>query len=126
MMNIYNGNVTTSATGEATITLPSYFSALNKDFKYQLTCIGTFAQAIVAEEISGNTFKIKTDKPNVKVSWQVAGVRQDAAANYYRIQDEVEKTGNEKGFYLVPEAYGKGPEMRFTYPSKVNTNNSNN
>lgn len=126
MMNIYNGNVTTSASGEATITLPSYFAALNKDFKYQLTCIGTFAQAIVAEEISGNTFKIKTDKPNVKVSWQVAGVRQDAAANYYRIQDEVEKTGNEKGFYLVPEAYGKGPEMRFTYPSKVNTNNSNN
>ena len=77
--------------------------------KFQLTCIGTFAQAIVAEEISGNTFKIKTDKANVKVSWQVAGVRQDAAANYYRIQDEVEKTGIEKGFYLVPEAYGKGP-----------------
>lgn len=126
MMNIYNGNVTTSATGDATITLPSYFAALNKDFKYQLTCIGTFAQAIVAEEISGNTFKIKTDKPNVKVSWQVAGVRQDAAANYYRIQDEVEKTGNEKGFYLVPEAYGKGPEMNFAYPRQGNADNTNN
>lgn len=115
MMNIYNGNVTTSATGDATISLPSYFSALNKDFKYQLTCIGTFAQAIVAEEVSGNTFKIKTDKPNVRVSWQVTGVRQDAAANYYRIQNEVEKPANEKGFYLVPEAYGKGPEMNATY-----------
>lgn len=115
MMNIYNGNVTTSASGDATITLPGYFAALNKDFKYQLTCIGTFAQAIVAEEISGNTFKIKTDKPNVKVSWQIAGVRQDAAANYYRIENEVEKTGNEKGFYLIPEAYGKGPEMNATY-----------
>jgi hypothetical protein len=126
MMNIYNGNVTTSATGDATITLPSYFAALNKDFKYQLTCIGTFAQAIISEEISGTTFKIKTDKPNVKVSWQVAGVRQDAAANYYRIENEVEKPANEKGFYLVPEAYGKGPEMNFTYPLKGNADNSKN
>lgn len=126
MMNIYNGNVTTNASGDAIITLPSYFAALNKDFKYQLTCIGSFAQAIVAEEISGNTFKIKTDKANIKVSWQVAGVRQDAAANYYRIQNEVEKTGVEKGFYLVPEAYGKGPEMNFTFPKQGNADNSKN
>jgi hypothetical protein len=126
MMNIYNGNVTTSSTGDAVVTLPNYFAALNKDFKYQLTCIGTFAQAIVAEEISGNSFKIKTDKPNVKVSWQVAGVRQDAAANYYRIENEVEKPINEKGFYLIPEAYGKGPEMNFTYPRKGNADNSKN
>lgn len=125
MMNIYNGNVTTSATGDATVTLPNYFSALNKDFKYQLTCIGTFAQAIVAEEISGNTFRIKTDKPNVKVSWQVAGVRQDAAANLYRIENEVEKPANEKGFYLIPEAYGKGPEMNFAQPAFTPDNSRN-
>lgn len=124
MMNIYNGNATTSASGEATITLPSYFAALNKDFKYQLTCIGTFAQAIVSEEISGNTFKIKTDKPNVKVSWQVAGVRQDAAANYYRIENEVEKPEAEKGFYLIPEAYGKGPESNFHSNHNANIDNS--
>lgn len=125
MMNLYNGNVTTSAAGEATIVLPAYFSALNKDFKYQLTCIGTFAQAIVSEEITGNTFKIKTDKPLVKVSWQVSGVRKDAAANYYRIENEVEKTGNEKGFYLVPEAYGKGPEMNFAFPRPAGSDNTN-
>jgi hypothetical protein len=124
MMNIYNGNVITSASGEASITLPSYFAALNKDFKYQLTCIGTFAQAIISEEIIGNTFKIKTDKPNVKVSWQVAGVRQDAAANYYRIQNEVEKPEGEKGFYLIPEAYGKGPEMNFHSNHNANNDNS--
>lgn len=116
MMNLYNGNITTSASGDATVMLPSYFFELNKDFKYQLTCVGTFAQAIIAEEISGNTFKIKTDKPNVKVSWQIAGVRKDAAANYYRIVNEVEKPAAEKGYYLVPEAYGKGPEMNASYP----------
>jgi hypothetical protein len=123
MMNIYNGNITTSAAGEATVTLPAYFASLNKDFKYQLTCIGAFAQAIIAEEVSGNTFKIKTDKPNVKVSWQVAGVRQDAAANYYRIENEVEKPAAEKGFYLVPEAYGQGPEMNASYRKAMQNGN---
>lgn len=110
MMNLYNGNVTTDASGQAKVNLPSYFTALNKDFKYQLTCIGTFAQAIIAEEISGNSFTIKTDKPNVKVSWQVAGVRHDQTALKYPIVDEIEKPANEKGFYLVPEAFGFGQE----------------
>ena len=48
MMNIYNGNVTTDANGEATVALPAYFAALNRAFRYQLTVIGQFAQAIVA------------------------------------------------------------------------------
>src|SRR5262249_48563045 len=46
MKNIYDGTVTTDESGEATITLPGYFEALNRDFRYQLTVIGTFAQAI--------------------------------------------------------------------------------
>ena len=29
------------------MTLPEYFSALNRDFRYQLTVIGQFAQAIM-------------------------------------------------------------------------------
>ncbi|HTN16513.1 MAG TPA: hypothetical protein VL092_02455 [Chitinophagaceae bacterium] len=123
MMNIYNGNVTTDASGEATVSLPAYFTALNKDFKYQLTCMGQFAQAIVLEEVKDNQFRIKTDKPNVKVSWQVAGVRQDAAANYYRIANEVDKPAEEKGFYLVPEAYGKGAEMNASYRKAAQNGN---
>lgn len=122
MMNIYNGNITTDASGTATVKLPAYFTALNKDYKYQLTCMGQFAQAIVLDEIHDNEFRIKTDKPNVKVSWQVAGVRQDAAANYYRIANEVEKPANEKGFYLVPEAYGKGPDRNAAYRNAPSTN----
>src|SRR5208282_2151874 len=51
MMNIYNGNVTTDPRGLATVVLPDYFEALNGDFRYQLTAIGQFAQAIVAKEI---------------------------------------------------------------------------
>lgn len=123
MMNIYNGNIVTDAEGNATIQLPSYFMVLNKDFKYQLTCMGQFAQAIVTEEIKDNKFVIKTDKPNVKVSWMVTGVRQDAAANYARVQPEVEKPASEKGFYLMPEAYGFGPERNSAwYYSSQNKN----
>ena len=40
MMNVYNGNVTTDAAGLATVELPEWFEALNRDFRYQLTVIG--------------------------------------------------------------------------------------
>ena len=114
MMNIYNGNVTTDASGMANVELPSYFDALNIDFRYQLTVIGTFAQAIVKEEISGNSFVVQTDKPNVKVSWQVTGVRNDAWAQEHRIQVEVDKNSVEKGRYLHPELFGKSADMGLT------------
>ncbi len=107
MMNIYNGNIVTDAKGNATVTMPNYFNALNKDFRYQLTAIGTFAQAIIAEELSGNTFKIKTDKPNVKVSWMVTGVRQDAYANVHRVKVEVEKNAKEKGKFIHARENGQ-------------------
>jgi hypothetical protein len=110
MMNVYNGNITTDANGEATVTLPDYFEALNRDFRYQLTVIGQFAQAIVASEISGNSFTIRTDRPGVKVSWQVTGVRQDAYANKHRIQVEEEKPERERGFYLHPEVFSQPEE----------------
>ncbi|MGH9844628.1 MAG: hypothetical protein ACREEM_38400 [Blastocatellia bacterium] len=37
MMNIYNGVVTLDETGQAEVELPDYFSALNRDFRYQFT-----------------------------------------------------------------------------------------
>ena len=107
MKNIYDGNITTNAEGEAIVTMPAYFEALNKDFRYQLTVIGTFAQAIVAEEITGNTFKIKTDKPNVKVSWQVTGIRHDKFAEDKQTQVEQEKSAADKGKCLYAPACDK-------------------
>jgi trimeric autotransporter adhesin len=106
MMNIYNGNVITDVSGYATVSLPDWFDALNKDFRYQLTVIGDFAQAIIAREVQGNQFVIRTDKPNVKVSWQVTGIRKDAFADKYRIPVEEEKLVEEKGKYIHPEAFG--------------------
>ena len=105
MMNVYNGNITTNERGEATVELPNYFEALNRDFRYQLTVIGQFAQAFVASEVSAGRFDIKTDQPNVKVSWQVTGIRQDAWANKNRIQVEEDKPAEERGYYLHPEVF---------------------
>jgi len=110
MMNIYNGNVTTDGTGRAVVELPAYFKALNQDFRYQLTVIGTFAQAIVAEEIRDNRFVIKTDKPNVKVSWQVTGVRKDPYAVAHRNPVEVEKPPQERGRYMHAVEWKQPPE----------------
>lgn len=110
MMNIYNGNITTNKQGEAIVKMPEYFAALNRDFRYQLTVIGQFAQAIVAEEIKNNQFKIRTDKPNVKVSWQVTGIRQDTYANENRIPVEEDKPATERGLYLYPKGFNQPAE----------------
>ncbi len=107
MMNIYNGNIITDANGRSTVQMPSYFEALNRDFRYQLTVIGQFAQVIVEQEVQNGVFTIRTDKPNVKVSWTVTGIRQDTWANAHRIPVEEDKSDNERGKYLHPELFNQ-------------------
>ncbi len=107
MMNIYNGNATLDKKGAATVVLPNYFNALNKEFRYQLTAMGAPGPNLyIAQEIAGNQFKIAGGKPGTKVSWQVTGVRRDAYANAHRIPTEELKTGAERGRYLHPAAFG--------------------
>ena len=112
MMNIYNGNIVTGKDGFAMVELPDWFDTLNREFRYQLTVIGSFAQAIIAEEIEGNRFVIQTSAPSVKVSWQVTGVRQDPWAEANRIEVEVDKNAAERGKYLHPEAWGQPLDKR--------------
>lgn len=114
-LNVYSGNVTTDASGNAVITLPSYFAAINRDFRYQLTVIGQFAQAIVADEIQDDHFSIKSDKPKVKVSWQVTGVRQDAWARAHPMVNERAKPAGERGTYLHPELFGQPEEKGLSW-----------
>lgn len=112
MKNIYDGVVTLGADGSATVTMPSYFGALNVDYRYQLTCIGGQAMVYVAEEMSQNHFKIAGGKPGMKVSWQVTGVRNDATAISRPLQNEVDKVGYEIGRYMNPEAFGQPASKR--------------
>ena len=97
VLNVYSGNVTTNHNGEAVVTLPEWFEALNRDLRYQLTVIGTFAQAIIAEKVKGNRFIIRTNAPDVEVSWQVTGVRSDASMKKHAFKAEQEKPSRERG-----------------------------
>ncbi len=120
MMNIYNGNVVTDGEGAAIVQMPDYFEALNTDFRYQLTVVGQFAQAIVGQEMQDGKFTIRTDKPHVKVSWMVTGIRHDAWANAHRTPVEQDKPAAEQGRYLHPELFGAPADARVvTAPAPI-------
>ena len=111
VLNVYSGNIVTDSTGNGVVELPNYFEALNRDFRYQLTVIGELALAVISEEVVEAKFQIRTDRPNVKVSWQVTGVRNDAVTIMSPMTPESEKPPEERGTYLHPEAFGQ-PETR--------------
>jgi hypothetical protein len=92
------------------VTLPDWFQALNRDLRYPLTTIGTFAQAMISEKIKNNRFVIKTNVPGTEVSWLVTGIRKDPYANKHRIPVEEMKTESERGFYLHPDGYDQAEE----------------
>jgi len=84
--------------------MPDWFSALNRDFRYQLTAIGAAGPKLyIAQEISGNRFKIAGGKRGMKVSWQVTGIRQDAWATDNRTPVVEDKVGTEVGKYYHPK-----------------------
>lgn len=120
MMNIYNGNIVLNEKGIATVQLPDWFNALNKDFRYQLTCIGGFAQVYISKEINNNQFEIAGGSPNMKISWQITGVRNDAYAQKFRTPVEEEKAAEEKGYYLQPEAFEADYEESTQYIKLIN------
>jgi hypothetical protein len=110
MKNVYDGVAVLDQLGEATITLPEWFETLNRDFRYQLTCIGGFAPVYVAEKIAGNRFRIAGGRAGLEVSWQVAGTRKDPWAEANRPVVEQDKPPAEQGTYLHPEVYGQPEE----------------
>ncbi|WCL82640.1 hypothetical protein PPO43_05950 [Saprospira sp. CCB-QB6] len=118
VLNLYRGIAQLDANGEATIELPSYFSALNRNFSYQLTAIGTPQQPYVLEEIANNTFVV-AGKPGTKVSWTVYAERNDAylQAHPEERQTEIVKDGERAGKYLQPELYGQ-PKTEYMFYRK--------
>ncbi len=123
MMNVYNGNAVLDKNGQAWVELPDWFEALNKDYRYQLTCIGGFAPVYIAAEIANNRFQIGGGKPGLKVSWQVTGIRRDPYAEAYRIA--VEQKKSQPGAYLCPECYGLPKEAGLGNPAQPTDSNLN-
>jgi hypothetical protein len=107
MMNIYTGNAILDNSGEAVVSLPKWFEALNADARYQLTAIGAPAPNLhIAQEVAHHQFSIAGGAPGMKVSWQVTGVRHDAYSTAHPLVVEARKPEKERGRYLHPDAYG--------------------
>jgi hypothetical protein len=106
LKNVYDGVVTLDGQGRAEVSLPDWFEALNRDFRYQLTPIGAPAALYIAQEIEDGRFRIGGGQPGLKVSWQVTGVRQDAYARAHPVIVERMKSRTERGKYLHPTELG--------------------
>ncbi|CAG0935026.1 hypothetical protein TFLX_03850 [Thermoflexales bacterium] len=113
VQNMYNGRIVLDAKGEAVVTLPDYFSALNGgEFRYTLTAIGApMPNLYIAEEIKGNAFKIAGGVSGKKVSWTVFAQRNDPWLRDHPATDVVDKPATEAGTYIYPQGYGQ-PETK--------------
>ncbi len=114
VLNIYRGNVILDANGQADVSLPSYFKAINTNCSYILTPVGGAAPSLhISKEVSGNSFSIAGGTPGLKVSWQVTAQRNDAYVQMHpeSVQPEQNKADWQKGKYLLPAAYGQ-PESK--------------
>ncbi|MFB8183440.1 hypothetical protein ACFC8N_47285 [Streptomyces sp. NPDC055966] len=109
--NMYDGLAVLDDEGQGTVTLPSWFTALNTDLRFQLTPLDAPAPNIhVARHDTGDGFDIRGGPPGIEVCWQVTGVRADAWALAHPLAEEEDKPAEEHGSYLHPEAFGEPPE----------------
>ncbi|MEY3442237.1 MAG: hypothetical protein RLZZ519_518, partial [Bacteroidota bacterium] len=113
VLNLYRGSVILDANGFAEVQLPSYFHAVNIDFSYQLTPVGSAAAVFVAEEINAQgRFKVAGGNPGQKVCWTVYADRNDpfVQQNPESVSVEPMKRVPDVGLYLQPELYGQPKE----------------
>lgn len=119
LKNIYDGTVVLGTDGRARIPVPDWFEALNRDFRYQLTPIGSPASLFIEQELARGSFVIAGGQAGLKVSWQVTGNRQDAAAMAQPLVVERAKRPSEVGRYLRPELIGPNALPLVAAPSPL-------
>jgi hypothetical protein len=113
VLNLYRGTVVTDAQGLAEVQLPSYFHAVNVDFSYQLTPVGSASVPYIAQEIDAQgRFQIAGAQPAQKICWTVYADRNDpfVQQNPESITVEQAKRVADVGLYLQPELYGQAKE----------------
>jgi len=71
----YSGEVWTDAEGRAVVALPPFIRLHRDGFDYELTTVGTFCEATVAEAIAADRFTVATSEPHVKVAWRLTPFR---------------------------------------------------
>lgn len=118
VLNIYRGNATLNASGEAEVQMPSYFESVNNtNISYNLTAIGQNASVYVKQELTNGKFTIGGGAPGMKVSWTIYAERNDP----YMQQNpdarlvEINKPVDAAGKYLMPSLYGQPAESGVYY-----------
>jgi hypothetical protein len=110
-LNVYGGVVVLDPKGCATIELPAYCTAINRDFRYQLTPIGaSMPDLFVAAKVADGRFEIAGGVAGKEVSWSLSGVRDDLWVRTHGAPVETMKDESSRGLYLHPELYGAPPE----------------
>lgn len=93
--NIYDGIAVLDSNGEATVHLPDYFEALNKDFRYQYFPLEEpMPNLHLGSVFSNGEFTLAGGTPGGRVSWQITGIRHDPYIQRHPITVEVEKGQN--------------------------------
>lgn len=112
VLNIYRGTVAFDSLGNASVQLPSWFDAVNKNASYQLTPIGGYAPIFIAEKIKDGRFVISGGMQGMEVSWAVYAERNDPYLQQHPEAREVEesKSAREAGKYLRPDLYNQSSE----------------
>jgi hypothetical protein len=116
VLNLYRGNVTLDANGEAIVELPDYFESINTNFSYNLTPIGAPVNLYIKQKIQDGQFIIAGGNANMEVSWTVYAERNDKYMQAYPEAKEVEVDKRQPGKYLRPELYGQGQD-KAAFPS---------
>jgi len=114
VMNIYRGSVQLDANGEATVKLPDYFPAVNKNFSYNLTPVGAPAPNLyIKQKIQNGEFIIAGGTPNQEIDWVVYAERNDKYMQQHPEcrETQPEKTGRYKGKFVHPQLWGQ-PESK--------------
>jgi len=118
VMNIYRGSVQLDANGQATVKLPAYFPAVNKNFSYNLTPVGAPAPNLyIKQKIQNGEFVIAGGTPNQEIDWVVYAERNDKYMQQhpeYR-ETQPEKTGRYKGKFVHPQVWGQPKSKGILY-----------
>ena len=118
ILNVYRGNSTFNANGEAIVILPDYFEDINIDYSYHLTPIGSFSPLYVKSKIKDGQFIIAGGKLGMEVSWSVYAQRNDPYLQKYpeKRNVEIDKESWNKGKYLMPDLYNQSDDKRIVKP----------
>lgn len=122
VLNVYRGNVTFDANGEAMVEMPDYFELINRNPSYQLTPIGAYMQLFIKEKLENGRFVIGGGTEGAEASWTVYAERNDPYLQHYPFHRdvEVEKREGQKGKYLMPQLYDAGMDKKMISPATEN------